>query len=367
MRNVEFKRQVRALRRGAMALAVTAFAAGPAFSAPQFGWTITDAPAYGYLLGTYTIADSARDTDNGFGGQMGFGVPVLNWMSIEANLLANSFSGKDGGGDLSQLGVGVDFVANFGNRESPTPFVLFGGGEIRNDVGSGGNDDTAPFLNLGGGIVGKLNTRWLRYRAEARYIFDDFEKDYQDFRLGVGLEVVLGAFHEPPPPPQIIETVKVVEAPAQPPSDQDGDGIVDAFDRCPNTLRGMQVDGYGCVVKAQTVELENVTFQFNSSELTENGKSVLEPAIRFLTSQPTVRADVAGHTDSVGSDAYNKKLSLRRADSVRAHLISRGVSPGQLTSVGFGESQPIDSNATDGGRARNRRVELQIRGSASPP
>ena len=66
-----------------------------------------------------------------------------------------------------------------------------------------------------------------------------------------------------------------------------------------------------------------------------------------------------GDTDSIGTDAYNQGLSERRAESVRSHLVDRGVSASRLTAVGYGESQPIASNETEEGRALNRRVELK--------
>lgn len=365
MKTFAFETRRRALTGPTFAAAAALLATAPALGQSKI-WAVSDMPPYAYSLATYTLLDADRNADGGgYGGQFGVGVPIFEWLSAEASFSRTGFD-DDTGADSSQTGWSLDVIAQFGERERATPYVVFGGGQIDNDVEPDLFDDTTPYVNLGAGVVGHTGVRWLRYRAEARLIHDLYLNDRQDFRIGLGAEVALSRFRERPMPPQIVETVKVVEAPAQPPSDQDGDGIVDAFDRCPDTIKGAQVDGYGCVVKAQTIELQNVTFQFNSSELTENGKSVLEPAVRFLVSQPTVRADVAGHTDSVGSDAYNKKLSLRRADSVRAFLISRGVAPGQLTSVGFGESRPIDSNATDAGRTRNRRVELQIRGSAGP-
>lgn len=329
-------------------------------------WVVSDMPPYAYSLVSYTLLDSGRNADGGgFGGQLGFGVPIFQWLSAEIGGSRTSFD-DDAGGDATQTAWSADLIAQFGDRESTTPYIVFGAGRVENDVESDFFDDTTSYLNLGAGVVGRTGIRWLRYRAEARLIHDTYLNDRQDFRIGVGAEIALGRFRERPLPPPVAEPVEVVEMPAQPPSDQDGDGIVDAFDRCPNTLRGVQVDGYGCVVKAQTVELQNVTFEFNSADLTESGKAVLAPAVSFLLNQPTVSADVAGHTDSRGADAYNKKLSLQRADSVRAYLISRGVSPGQLASVGFGESRPVDSNETEAGRARNRRVELQIRGSSPP-
>ena len=70
--------------------------------------------------------------------------------------------------------------------------------------------------------------------------------------------------------------------------------------------------------------------------------------------------ELAGHTDSVGSEAYNQQLSQRRAESVRNYLLDLGVDPDQLTAVGYGESKPIRSNDTEEGRERNRRVEFNV-------
>jgi OOP family OmpA-OmpF porin len=70
-----------------------------------------------------------------------------------------------------------------------------------------------------------------------------------------------------------------------------------------------------------------------------------------------------GHTDAVGSDAYNAKLSLRRADAVKAYLVSKGLDPARLYTEGKGESQPVADNATAEGRARNRRVTIEVVGT----
>jgi OOP family OmpA-OmpF porin len=72
-----------------------------------------------------------------------------------------------------------------------------------------------------------------------------------------------------------------------------------------------------------------------------------------------VRVEVAGHTDSRGNDSYNLKLSQRRAESVRDYLISMGIESSRLTARGYGESQPVATNSTEGGRAQNRRVVLR--------
>jgi outer membrane protein OmpA-like peptidoglycan-associated protein len=89
-------------------------------------------------------------------------------------------------------------------------------------------------------------------------------------------------------------------------------------------------------------------------------RSQLDSLMAKLQSADVVSIKVIGHTDSQGSDAYNQKLSERRASSVAAYLLSQGVAPNKLTSEGRGESQPVADNDTEEGRAQNRRVELHI-------
>jgi OOP family OmpA-OmpF porin len=80
---------------------------------------------------------------------------------------------------------------------------------------------------------------------------------------------------------------------------------------------------------------------------------------------PATHVEVAGHTDSVGPDAYNQKLSQRRADAVKQVLVKDGVAANRVTSVGYGESRPVADNATEAGRAVNRRVEAAVEAQAA--
>jgi len=101
-------------------------------------------------------------------------------------------------------------------------------------------------------------------------------------------------------------------------------------------------------------------FDFGKSDLKAEGQVSLD---KLLTRIKGVQLDVViavGHTDSVGSDAYNERLSLARAESVKAYLVSQGVDVKRVRAVGKGESQPIADNATREGRARNRRVEVEV-------
>lgn len=146
------------------------------------------------------------------------------------------------------------------------------------------------------------------------------------------------------------------------PPDADGDGVPDAADKCPGTPRGQRVDTVGCAFlftgARRTVVLEGVNFETGSATLTLQAREVLDRVAASLLAYPDLRVEVAGYTDSRGSSALNLRLSRTRAQSVRAYLIGRGVDPGRLRARGYGAANPIDTNATSLGRARNRRVEL---------
>jgi outer membrane protein OmpA-like peptidoglycan-associated protein len=107
-----------------------------------------------------------------------------------------------------------------------------------------------------------------------------------------------------------------------------------------------------------------VLFDFNKSLIKPAGAQALAPVVQALRDQPTLRAELVGHTDSVGSDQYNQRLSLRRAEAVRNHLVSQGINPARITVDGMGESQPVVPNDTEANRAKNRRVEITLRPQA---
>ncbi|AEA67341.1 MULTISPECIES: OmpA family protein [Pseudomonas] len=157
--------------------------------------------------------------------------------------------------------------------------------------------------------------------------------------------------------------------------DEDGDGVPDSRDKCPGTPKGVQVDADGCpppapppmaeeppVVKEETIVIRDVHFEFNKATLTPADKDVLSGvATRLKQETSTTQLRVTGHTDSVGSDAYNQRLSEKRANSVVQYLVDNGVPRASFVSVsGAGESQPVADNKTADGRAMNRRTEIKI-------
>ncbi len=109
-----------------------------------------------------------------------------------------------------------------------------------------------------------------------------------------------------------------------------------------------------------SVILKGVTFAFNSARLTSSSRTVLDQAAAGLKHHPLLKVEIQGYTDSVGSLAYNLKLSQRRAESVRRFLESDGVAPRQLRARGYGPADPIASNRTAAGRSLNRRVVMKV-------
>ncbi len=108
------------------------------------------------------------------------------------------------------------------------------------------------------------------------------------------------------------------------------------------------------------IVLRNIFFDFDKATLRPESKTELERVYQILIENPRMKARLAGHTDSFGSDDYNQRLSEARARAVYEYLISRGISADRLAYIGYGESRPIDTNDTDEGRQNNRRVELEI-------
>ena len=107
-----------------------------------------------------------------------------------------------------------------------------------------------------------------------------------------------------------------------------------------------------------TKEMRTVYFDFNKSTLKPESDAVLRQVAALMTQEAALKLEIQGHTDNVGSDAYNQPLSEARAHSVVAWLTQHSIVPSRLTARGYGKTRPIATNATDEGRAQNRRVEI---------
>lgn len=335
----------------------------------------------GYGLSYLSPGD--RPVDYGIGFDLAYARRFDTGRWIEGKVFLNVLeTGSPTTPDFYQTGLGADLIQSLGSESAGHFFLLGGGGFAINDATPDANDGTSYYFNVGGGYRARVWKNWgVRPRFELRYLHDSFAEGTNDVVFGVKLEM-------PPKREKIVERVveveKIVEvpveverivekevtcvippvaeaAPAAGPVDADGDGVPDAMDKCPGTLKGARVDADGCVKEEQKISLPNIEFQSGSTVLATGGKEKLEAVVDFLNNQAEVQVDVFGHTDSQGKDSYNQTLSDGRARSVMDYLVSRGIAASRLTSRGFGETQPIASNETAEGRAQNRRVELLLR------
>ncbi len=146
--------------------------------------------------------------------------------------------------------------------------------------------------------------------------------------------------------------------------DRDGDGVPDNVDQCPDVAG--TVANHGCpelsveVIKALGDYAKTILFDTGKTTLKPASLKVLDNVVAILKEYPNARFNIDGHTDSVGSEANNQKLSEGRAASVVNYLIENGIPSGRLVARGFGESKPIASNNTKEGRATNRRTEINL-------
>lgn len=231
-----------------------------------------------------------------------------------------------------------------------SPFVVSG---LGNTNFQGENES---LWNVGGGLSFKISDRISLRTAVRNYKYNN--RDHEDGDWGVDTALVY-RFGGSPRPVAAAPAPAAPAAPAAAPGDSDQDGVPDNRDRCPDTPRNYAVDADGCPIPVEEiarVELE-VNFDFDMSVVKPEFFGEIEEVAQFMNQYPDVVVELEGHTDSVGTDAYNLGLSDRRANAVRQVLVDRFTIQGnRVTARGFGESQPAASNDTPAGRAENRRV-----------
>jgi outer membrane protein OmpA-like peptidoglycan-associated protein len=155
-----------------------------------------------------------------------------------------------------------------------------------------------------------------------------------------------------------------------PESDNDGDGFPDDLDLCPDQPENVNdfKDDDGCpddviavVSDGKILILDKILFVSGKDRILKKSYPVLEAVNSTLLDNPAIkRIRIEGHTDDKGRDAYNQGLSEKRANAIMRYLVKAGIDPERLVAVGYGETRPIDTNKTENGRERNRRVEFTI-------
>lgn len=149
------------------------------------------------------------------------------------------------------------------------------------------------------------------------------------------------------------------------PVDSDGDGVADHLDRCPGTPKGVPVDDSGCPMAGIEVAGDEwfvsgqVLFDVNRDTIKPEAAEVLLRVANFLKKNQQYVVDIQGNTDSTGPLAWNMRLSEMRAAAVKSYLVTNGVAADRLTTKGFGPNEPLASNNTSEGRAKNRRVDFK--------
>lgn len=199
--------------------------------------------------------------------------------------------------------------------------------------------------------------------------FDNFEDEDGCPDLDNDLDEIVDVDDDCPNDPEDYDLFEDEDGCPDP--DNDADGIVDVDDDCPNEPEdfdgdqdedGCPEESYEYVTLTDTqIEIsQQIQFAYDSSRILEESYGILDEVAMILQSYSTVTIRIEGHTDSDGSERYNQSLSDDRASSVRAYLIQAGINPARMTSIGYGEEFPIESNTTPEGRALNRRVEFHI-------
>ncbi len=370
--------------------------------------TAVEAETYFTPSVMFTDDDGSRRVDDGAeGGQLALGWRLSRRWSLE---LTGGYSRLSGANDLRIAEGSLNFLVSLSPDTRLSPYLLAGVGMMNTNPEFGGVENSA-LGNLGLGILYRFGNGPVSLRLEHRLRSETANTiTYDDKISTLGLQFAFGREPAPMPAPPVEREVDgdsdgdgvpdSRDACPETPDGQtvdargcardgDGDGVIDDADRCPNTVRGAAVDAKGCerdddgdeVVNRldrcpntragarvdnrgceirEIIQLPGVNFETNSDRLLPGAETVLSDAALTLRRNQDLVVEVAGHTDSAGSAAYNESLSERRAKTVRDYLVELNVNPGNLTVRGYGESLPIADNATAEGRARNRRVELRI-------
>ena len=333
-------------------------AAGLLIAAPSLGAQNNVAAELGVFV-QYSKYDAFTHLKDGYGAGARFGIyPFKNFaLEYEADVTKTSSSLL---GDLTAWNNRVDGIFYFPISEKLK--LLVGGGW----TGTRYYSDTTlnEFDSGGNAVVGFkycFNDRWAM-RTDVNADFKDPSDQTlsgertRTYNVRLGFSRFLGGpsrnspcYIAPPPPPAPVY-VAPVPAPAPPPPPP--------MPPTPVVQETPQQQPAPAPTRRELLTLRGNAFEFDKSSLTAGARDTLQTVVTTLKNFPDAKIEIQGHTDWIGSDAYNQALSERRANSVRDYLVSQGIAAGRITTIGYGENQPVATNETYAGRALNRRVVI---------
>lgn len=334
-----------------------------------------------------------QKTDDGFVGGLSLGYNISKEWATELEFRYTDTETELVGLPNEDLGIwsaGLNALYHFNPDNNFVPYVSAGFGIMYFDADDYDVDDDY-MMNWGVGAKYFINED-TALRADLRHVidlhsdrgFDQTSGDDVDhnYLATVGLFFQFGGVVPPPVPvdsdgdgipdlrdkcpdtplgvmvdavgcPPVEKALPVYQKPVD--GDDDGDGVLNSKDKCPGTEKGIMVDEFGCPIKF-TLQIE---FDFDKDEVRPQYHDKLRKAADFINKYPGTKFLLAGHTDSRGSEEYNEALSVRRAAAVKKYLVEQfGIAAHIMSPKGYGETQPVDTNSTDEGRQRNRRVEV---------
>jgi len=289
------------------------------------------------------------------------------------------YNGTNGNTNINR--VFLNAVKKLPLTEKLAAYGLIGAGyqDITQEIKD--NDDSA-LLNYGLGLRYDIPYYGIAVKGDVRHLYSINDRK-NDLMYTLGLAMPLGKRYSE----NIVAKVPVVEEPVEATvpvvdGDDDNDGVLNSKDLCPDSLPGAVVNEYGCeedddkdgvvnrldkcmnTSQGVTVNSDgcvatfnlNIKFDYNSDKISSEYNERLQEFASMLKENPKLNATIEAHTDSVGPEKYNQKLSEKRAASAVRALENFNISSERLHSIGYGETQPISSNDTKEGRAENRRV-----------
>lgn len=304
----------------------------------------TNEGAYLAPMVSYVIADDDRHTDDAFGGLLAFGRRFSPSWGAELRGSYLDYGDTDETGPLcASLNIGCTSrsvsltTGGLGLNFYP------GGGGLYLHVDAMGGDHGQYHAGLGYDFGSFAR---FALRAEALYLRS---QNYDEPRFNLGLRIPLGGapgrpIAAPTPVPTPIPTPAPTVVPPAP---------------CALPTDGGALSLTGCKIDDSFV-LEGLEFEIDSAKIRSDDRETLDQSAAALKERPEIKIEIRGHTDSTASAEYNQGLSERRAASVKAYLVDKGIASDRISTRGFGKSMPIADNSTVEGRARNRRVELVI-------